>query len=291
MKKILLLTDFSEASKHALDFARAFFGDTVANFHLLCVYPPEFIRSYNPIYSHEASRTAYDDQLNDIVTTLRQEATTDWHTFRSLACPGVWIDVIERALKAETYDFVVMGSQKDGTNELFGTSAIALTRQLKANVLVVPVDALAGAVRRVVLATDFARMKNAKLLGPVKDLIVLKGSAFTLLTIDVPDKNAIQVEQELHIRTFLKPIEPIISRIQALNPSEGIDTYLVGSQVDLLVMIPNYKDGTDTLTWESKTYTPAVPVLTLYDDGSDDRPQSINDRPQSINERSNTEYA
>jgi hypothetical protein len=39
MKKILLLTDLSEASRNALTFARSFFSDTVADFHLLCVYP------------------------------------------------------------------------------------------------------------------------------------------------------------------------------------------------------------------------------------------------------------
>ena len=277
MKKILVLTDFSEASSHALDFARAFFSDTVADFHLLCVYPPASTGSYNPLRI-EASRTAYEDQLNDIVMTLRAEATTDWHTFRSLACPGIWIDIIEQALELEVYDYVVMGSQKDGTNELFGNSAIALTRQLKANVLVIPVDFLIGAVRRLVLATDFARMKNAKLLGPVKDLVVLKGSTLTLLTIKILGKNTILVKQELHIRKFLTPIEPVISRIQAYNASDGIDAYLARNQVDLLVMIPYYKDDPNRLTWKSRVYTPAVPLLTLYDDGSNDQPKLIEDR-------------
>jgi nucleotide-binding universal stress UspA family protein len=277
MKKLLLLTDFSEASRHALDYAHSFFSDTVADFHLLCVYPPESTAAYIPIHSHEASRTAYTDQLNDILTQLRQGATTDWHTYRSSACPGTWLDVIEQSLLLEPYDFVVMGSQKDGTNALFGYSAVALTRQLKANVMVVPVDTLAGDVRQVVLATDFARLKNAKLLSPLKDLVILKGASLTLLTIDVPDKDAIQAEQELHIREFLAPVEPIISHLKATTASEGIDMYLAKSQVNLLVMIPAVKDDTSELPWESRTYTPPVLVLTLYDDGNDDQPQRIGD--------------
>ncbi len=275
MKKLLLLTDFSEASRHALDYARSFFSDTVADFHLLCVYPPDSMAAYSPIHSHEASRTAYTDQLNDILTQLRKEATTDWHTYRSSDCPGTWLDIIERSLLLEPYDFVVMGSQKDGTNDLFGHSAIALTRQLKANVMVVPVDALAGDARRVVLATDFARLKNAKLLGPLKDLVTLKGANLILLTIDLPDKNAMQAEQELHIRKFLAPVEPIISCLKATTASEGIDMYLAKSQVNLLVMIPAVKDDMSALSWESRTYTPPIPVLTLYDDGNDDQPQRI----------------
>lgn len=277
MKKLLLLTDFSEASRHALDYARSFFSDSVADFHLLCVYPPESTAAYNPMYCHEASHTAYADQLNDILTQVRREATTNWHTYRSAVCPGTWLDIIGKSLDMESYDFVVMGAQKDGTSALFGHCAIALTRQLKANVLVVPVNALAGSIRRVVLATDFARLKNAKLLGPLKDMVTLKGADLTLLTIDVPDKNAIQAEQELHIRKFLAPVDPIISHLKATTASEGIDMYLAKRPVNLLVMIPAVKHDTGARTWESRTYTPPVPVLTLYDDGHTDQPQRIED--------------
>lgn len=273
MKKLLVLTDFSEASRHALDYARSFFSDTVADFHLLCVSPEATsLAPYNPIYCHEASRTAYADQLNDILTQLRMQATTDWHTYRSSVCPGTWPDVIGKSLEMEPYDFVVMGSQQEGTITLFGHCAIALTRQLKANVIVVPANTPVGEIRRVVLATDFARLKNAKLLSPLKELVTLKGADLTLLSIDVPNKKAIRAEQELHIRKFLAPIEPIISHLRATTASEGIETYLTRNQVDLLVMIPVEKYDTGTRSWESRAYTPSVPVLTLYDNGHNDQP-------------------
>jgi nucleotide-binding universal stress UspA family protein len=277
MKKLLLLTDFSEASRHALDYARSFFSDTVADFHLMCVTPSESTAAYNPIYCHETSRTAYADQLNDMLTQLRREATTDWHTYRSSVCPGAWLDVVGKSLDMEPYDFVVMGSQKDGTITLFDHSAVALTRQLKANVIVVPVNSPTGETRRVVLATDFARLKNAKLLSPLKELVTLKGADLTLLSVDVPNKNAIRVEKELHIRKFLAPIEPIVSHLRGTTASEGIDTYLTRNQVDLLVMIPAEKPDTSAQSWESRTYTPPVPVLTLYDNGHNDQPHRLSE--------------
>lgn len=281
MKKILLLTDFSEASQHALDFARSFFGDTVADFHLLCIYPLETDGFHSPMYGAETARVAYAERLNDVVMALRRQATTDWHTFRSSACPGHVLDVVEKSLKVEDYDFVVVGAMKDGTNELFGNSAIALTRQLKANVLVVPVGAVAGPVREVILAADFANLKNSKLLGPIKELVALKGSILTLLTIDTPDKEAIDVEREIHIRTFLKPIEPTIARLEAPDVRPGIDAYLASHQVDLLVMIPHYKPWVDPLLSntgpQSRAYTPPVPLITLYDDDSNDRPLVVED--------------
>ncbi len=281
MKKLLLLTDFSEASNHALAFARSSFGDTVADFHLLCVYPAEPDGLYRPLHSAEATRTVYADRLNELVNALRREATTDWHTFRSSACQGELLAIVEKSLDREVYDFVIIGAKKDGTSELFGHSAIALTRQLKANILVIPLDAPSRPIRRVVVATNFANLKNAKLLGPIKELVALKGGELTLLSINTPDKNAVLIEQEIHLREFLKPIEPSIARLEAPDARQGIDLYLAGHMVDLLVMIPRYKAQANPMTGDGPVfpwaYTPAIPLITLYNDGSDDLPVLVDD--------------
>ncbi|MGO8609027.1 universal stress protein, partial [Rhizobium johnstonii] len=62
MKKILVLTDFSEASRHALQFARSFFSDTVAEFHLLCVYPVEEDSFYSRNHVAQTACTAFAEQ-------------------------------------------------------------------------------------------------------------------------------------------------------------------------------------------------------------------------------------
>jgi len=281
MTKILLLTDLSEAARNALQFAHSFFSDTIADFHLLCVYPAEPGSQHNPLLVVETPRSAYADQLHEVVTELRQEATNDWHTFRSTACPGNFPEVISQLLKAEVYDFVVIGVDRDDTNGLFGNSAIALIRQLNMNLLVIPVDARPRPIRRVVLAADFANLKNAKLLSPVKELVTLKGASLTLLTIDTPGKKVIHVEQEIHIRQFLAPIKLVVARVAAPTPKQGIDEYLEGHSVDLLVTIPRHLSGTEAEPESSVTrslaFTPPVTLLTLYDDGSTDLPQPISE--------------
>lgn len=283
MKKILLLTDFSEASHNALQFARSFFGDTVADFHLLCAnaLEPAGSNNPNPATFVPPTRPNYADQLHTVVTDLRREAITDWHTFRSSSLPGKALDVVEQAVKAEVYDFVVIGPQPDETDELFGNSAIALVRRLKANVLVVPGDARARPVRQIVLAADFANLKNSKLLGPLKELVMLKGATLTLLTVDTPGKDVIHIEREAHIRQFLTPIVPSIVRLKSPDAKRGINAYLTAHSVDLLVTIPSYNGRTQTLTsgrvTRPQAFAPAVPLLTLYDDNSNDRPHPIND--------------
>ncbi|GAB3644162.1 universal stress protein [Spirosoma arcticum] len=281
MKKILLLTDFSEASHNALQFARSFFSDSVVDFHLFCAESLEAYDPDSPATVAPTTRMSYADQLHDAVTGLRREATNDWHTFRSSAWPGKALDVVGQAVNAEVYDFVIIGPQPDETDELFGNSAIDLVRQLRANVLVVPGYARPRPVHQVVLAADFARLKNSKLLGPLKELVTLKGATLTLLSINTPSKDVIHREREAHILQFLRPITPNLVQMQFPNAKRGIDAYLAAHPVDLLVTIPKYNDRTETLTSSRVTrlraFTPAVPLLTLYDDGSSDLPQLIED--------------
>jgi nucleotide-binding universal stress UspA family protein len=281
MKKILVLTDFSEASRNALAFARSFFSDTLADFHLVNVLPSH-ADSFNGVkHTAESDRSEATRQLQAIVTELRLQAANDWHTFRSTTKSGKPLDIVEQIVREEPYDFVVIGPVTASVNELFGNNAIALIHRLKANVLVVPTTARIKPVYQVVLAIDFASLKNSKLLSPLKELVTLKGALLTLLSIETPDKKIIYPEQEIHIRQFLAPVKPEVAHLQALSPKDGIDAYLAGHVVDLLVTIPHFKGVASTLPAQhhprTQAYTPLVPLLTLYDDGGDDLPELVDE--------------
>lgn len=276
MKKILLLTDFSEASHHALQFARSFFSDTLADFHLLCAHPAENDTFCGTSHVTRTARTTFSDQLQAVVTGLRQQSINEWHSFRASAMPGKLIDAVQTAMCAESYDLVIMGAKKHGLNDLFGKHAATLVHQLEANVMVVPLNVPIRPVHRVVLATDFSSLTNYKLLWPLKEFVVLKGAILTLLTVDTPDKKRIYVEQEQRIRQFLNPVEPAIARLRAPTAKAGVDAYLSGHMVDLLVTIPRRKDWTGALAADSPTgtlvYSSTVPVLTLYDNSRSSQP-------------------
>ncbi|RYF68632.1 MAG: universal stress protein, partial [Cytophagaceae bacterium] len=274
-------TNFSPASRHAVEYARTFFGDTATDFHLLYPHPdaPDGIQP--PRYVADTTRVSYVAKLHEAVGILRDETITDWHTFRSSDKPGQSFDVVEESVEDESYDIVVIGPNEDGTDIVFGNSAIALIRKLKANVLVVPGEAPVRPIHQIVLAIDFANLTNFSLLDSVKQLVLLKGSTLTLLTIDTPGKKVIHVEQEAKIRQYLRPIEPTIARIQATVAKQGIDEFLAGHTVDLLVTIPRYKGqpnptGTNSHV-RAMAFSPAVPLLTIYDDARIEYPEHIED--------------
>ncbi|MBD2756536.1 universal stress protein [Spirosoma validum] len=283
MKKILMLTDLSEASHNAFDFARAFFQDTPTDFHLLYIYPAQTGGFDGLKHNAESAQlaTTSANQLQHMVTELRQQAIHKKHTFRSSALPGKPLEVVKQLVQAEAYDFVVIGPQQNDTYGLFGNSAIGLVHELKANVLVVPINASLRPMYQVVLAIDFANLKNNNLLSPLKEFVTRRAALLTLLTIETPDNSVIHPEQEIHIRQFLNPIKPIVAHLQAPSPKEGIDAYLAEHPVDLLVTIPHYKSIANALSGDShshtQAYTPLVPLLTLYDDGSNDLPELVAD--------------
>ncbi|MBO0947157.1 universal stress protein [Fibrella forsythiae] len=281
MKKVLLLTNFSPASRHAVAFARAFFGDVATDFHLLYPHPDTPDGIHEPRYDADTTRVSYMSRLHEAVGTLRDETITDWHTFRSSDKPGQPYDIVEESVDAEAYDIVVIGPSDEGTDIVFGNSAIALIRKLKANVLVVPDAAPIRPIHQIVLAIDFANLTDYQLLDTVKELVLRKGATLTLLTIDTPDKKVIHVEQEALIRHHLRPIDPTIAHIQASNAKQGIDDFLAGHTVDLLVTIPRYKGRPNPSATNShvraKAFSPAVPLLTIYDDARTEAPEHIED--------------
>ena len=196
------------------------------------------------------------------------------------------IEVVQRSLEAGGYDVVIIGTNADDADGGFGNGAIDLICQLKANVLAVPVNAHPGLIRQVVLAADFVHLDNAKLLDPVKDLVILKRAAPVLLTIDTPGKDIIYMEREDHIRQFLLPVPPTIARLQADSAQQGVDAYLAGHPVDMLVTVPHRTGETDaltgTITTHARPFSPPVLLLTLYDDGGNDHPQPVNE-PSAMN--------
>lgn len=288
MKKVLVLTDFSEASQNALRFVRSLFANTDADFHLLCAYPVEPDEFYGQKHVKDTARTAFADSLQEIVLNLRKDPVSASHTFRSTALCGALLETVQVALKDDDYDFVVLGSKKEGTNVLFGNSATTLVRQLETNVLIVPSDATPQPIQRIVLAADISNQKGCNLLSPVKDIAIQKNAELTVLIIDTPGKKNVHPEREIRMRQYLAPIIPTITRLQASNVRQGIDTYLDGHPVDLLVTIPRHKGWTDILTGSSVTralaFAPPVPLLTLYDNG-------LSDQAHTMSDLSNLDYA
>lgn len=273
MKKILILTDFSGASKKAAHFAQALFSTVEVEFHLLHTYPvdPDAMYISNFLLG-EAERNA-EHQLQTMLKEMSVQPIPSFHTYHPIAIPGNPIAVMEEMQERESYDYIVVGAGGQGVLPILGSTATGIIRQAKTNVLVIPHNTFILPLKKVVLAMDYNTVNNINCLQPLNALITLKNAELTVLSV-VNNRTPIlkEVESEELGRLVSQAFDSAVMYpyfIIDQQVEHGIETYLETHKVDLLVTIPHRKSLMDALWNRSLTrrlaYNPRVPLLTLYD--------------------------
>lgn len=271
MYKILVLTDFSPASHHAVAFTQALFTDTATQFCLLHAFSAEPTEGFTGTFLLAEQRQLAEESLQELERTLTQQPVPVDHTYRTLAMLGNPIRAVEMLLAQDFFDLVVVGATGLGRIEFFGSVATGMIRAANTNVLVVPVSSPIRPLERVVLATDCRSVNDAESFVFLTDLARRKAVRLTLLTIEdprQPDTQASERSRQYVLRAF-DGLQTDIYRIHDEDVQHGINAYLDNHTVDLFVMLPHHKSFFDVLHNNSETrpmaYHPRVPLLTLYD--------------------------
>ncbi|MEZ0610493.1 universal stress protein [Fibrella sp. WM1] len=270
MYKLLLLTDFSAASEHAIAFAQTLFADTATDFCLLHTYPIRLEESHAGAMLLAEDRKIAETALEQLKEKLTQQPVPNYHTYRTMVALGGPVGVVDELISDEFFDLIVVGASGTGFAELFGSVATGLVRTAKTNVLVVPKQAPITPLQEVVLATDYRSVNDTESLTFLNQLAGRKGANLTLLTIEkgTPGDSISSLTRDV--------VEQALNSVQA-NPYyiydddvlHGIDLYLDEHRTDLLVLVPHHKGFFDVLLQNSVTrsiaFAPRVPLLTLYD--------------------------
>lgn len=271
MYKILLLTDFSAASQHAMAFTQNLFADTAADFCLLHAFPIQPEVSYGGALLLAEQEETAERALQSIRQELTRQPEPPYHTYRTKVMPGGPLGVVDLMLAHEHFDLVVVGATGNGRSEFFGSVATGIIRMATTNVLIVPATAAIRPVEQMVLATDYRSVNDTGSFALLEDLASRKAAQLTVLTIENPRQPDAQASEPSR-RYVLKALETIQTdtyTIHDTNVLQGINTYLDTHTVDLLVLLPHHKGFFDVLRNNSVTrsfaYHPRVPLLALYD--------------------------
>ncbi len=280
MYKILILTDFSVASRHAIAYAQALFADTATDFCLFNAYPIEPALEYGAAFLLAEGRDAAEQNLHEFRESVTESPQPVYHTYRSLVALGEPVEAVARLLTMEHVDLIVVGATGSGHTERVGSVATGLLRQAATHVLVVPLTAPIRPLRQVVLATDYGSVNDAQSVVLLTDLVSRNAAELTLLTIDDPKHPEQQAStaSRRYVERAFKAVQTTLYSIHDPDVRQGIKAYLdVHPQVDMLVLLPHHKGLFDLLRKQSVSrsmaYHPAVPLLALYDD----RPITPND--------------
>lgn len=271
MKKILLPTDFSDASRKAIHFAQVLFEEIRVEFYLLHVYSNAPHPGYT--FLQEDIEPSVVRHLHQFLAQITCQPVPDYHAYYILALPSDPVNLVKAIIEHDGYDYIVVGSSGAGGSSQLGHVAVGLIRQAKTNVLVVPPSVSLNPIREIVLATDYSTLNQVSCLRPLEEFVVRNKAHLTGLSI-VDDQLALlngeayKIDRQRLDRVF-DSIETGPYLILDKTVEGRINTYLDTHSINLLVTVPDRK-LLQTQKWDNSltyqlAFKPRVPLLALYD--------------------------
>lgn len=230
MKTILVPTDFSETSEHALDFAVQLAKKD--NSDVLVMHGIEVVRFYEDYYSGAKAMTNYFEELQEVSQSKLDKLTNDRQgdgvTIRTAIKAGNLLYTVEEIMEEEDIDLIVMGTKgASGFSEVFiGSNTEKMVRQASCPVISVPASATTEEVKRIIVPLDLSEIRKT-FLDHVSHLQKVFDAELNFLWVQTPHdiENTEQVKEELTTLLIASGIAQSsfkISIVKSIFPSDGI---------------------------------------------------------------------
>ncbi len=179
MKKILVLTDFSQPAWNALFTALKLHEGRDCHIFILHTYEPGFAgvlgqkgkKRVGVLYESLAAHTK--QELKKIAAYLKKHHHQAKHHIKTLSRAEDLIKGVQRVIREKEIDLIVMGTKgATGAREVFmGSNAVKVIKEVRnCPVLVVPEEHDFKMLHTIVFPTDFTHHYNPGELRPLHDL-------------------------------------------------------------------------------------------------------------------------
>ncbi len=273
MKKILVPTDFSEASESALDYAAEIARLTTAKIILLHVYTIPVLLT-DPVLSIPPFEGLEEDYIKLMEQkSLRIRSQKGNNT--EVACMYREGDIeaeIARVAEQEGVDLIVMGiRQKDFlTEKIIGSITTSLLTKASCPVLAIPKELKFSKVKRIVFASDFLKT-DSEILESLKEFVQLFHAELYVLNIVQSVLNVADAEEAVNamdIHHELKDVRHFFHDVHADDIIDGINKFIREYEIDMVVMIPRKHSRFVNFFREPRTkklaFHASVPLLALH---------------------------
>ena len=279
MKKILLLTDFSDTSRKAIEFAMHLYKGMTCSFTVLNCYI-ELPLSTDQV--DEAVEHNAQSRMDAYVGGFRQQFTSsNSFSFEGVVIGGNLAVAVTDMYEKDPFDVVVVGASGTGNSVWLGSSATEIIRAARYPVLVVPASIRLRPIQNIVIATDYQNFRSTEVFDPIRELMEssIKELAFLQVLDSDSSEQGVDNTGEMLLNEYFKGYGPLHYYIQNDSPVEGIESFLTSYHTDLLVTVSHHHSLWDVLLNRSTSrilaYEARVPLLVLFEvvsDSSDDLP-------------------
>ena len=278
MKTILIPTDFSSNSLHAIKYAITLFKDTPCNFYVLHVEPLSasgIVGNSFPLPSIKPTK-AYKGNLSDYFTLISQLSSSREHHFIALHEYGNLVNIIRQTVVDKKIDLIVMGNKGASgiKNVIIGSNTGDVITKVHCNLLVIPEKAKVAAPKEIVFATDYNNFFSHSILEAISKMLRLCKANLKVLDVskDNSSLNLSQKQNKNYLQDYLEELyhnSHSMHNIKNEKVKTGIEKFVAAHNIDLVIMVAKNLNFLQQLLFDSTikklSFHTTVPLLVLHE--------------------------
>lgn len=276
MRKILILTDFSENATNALKYAIDLFKYDKSEFFIMHAYQDD-------IYSnkYKVSRTTLvkvtkkvanssQKQLEVLLQNIKQISPNPKHAYNIISANNILVDEAEIIADKESIDLIVMATRGFTNNKkiTFGSYTLQVLKYVQCPVLVIPEGYKFNKPKQILFPTNYLIPYKRRELKLLSELASQNSSKIDMLYIATIKK--ISMRQQDNSDFIKEQFFKNELRFVTLNSNEitnTITSYIKENSIDMLVMVNNrhtyLEDMLTQTTIDKMSFSVHIPFLVL----------------------------
>ncbi len=274
MKTILIPTDFSEASKNAVDYGVRLAKEKNAQLVLLHVFHIPVMATEDPVLMPSFDQIEDDSQifLKEIENGLRLKYNFT-NPIESISRAGFLIDEIEDLVKEKNLDLIIMGITDAGklAELVISSSSIGVIKKINCPTIIVPEQAVYKPINSIVFACDIENTENISTIEQVKQFAQMFNAKLMIFNM-VEDHEEKAHEKAVFNEKFASLFSNVPHSVHFITGEDlinSINAFIDTNNADLLIMVPQKHTFFWQLFHESSTKKMAfhshVPLLAIHE--------------------------
>ncbi len=272
MKTILVPTDFSDASKKALDYAISLAGLMQAKIILYHAYHIPVPTTEMPvmIISPEELEKNNSERLGLFKKEVAKNAAVE---IECITSPGFAVDEICEIALEKDVNLIVMGIT--GTSKLehiiLGSVTTGVLKDSKKPLLIIPDNATYKTPKKIAFACDYHDPIGISHIQQLKYFVKLFDAELFVIHVELPDEKILVKEaiSGVRLEDELEGISHSLHFPTHTNIIDGLNEFQQSHQIDLLIMIPKKHSLISRIFHSSNTKQMAfhthIPILALHE--------------------------
>lgn len=270
MKRILLMTDFSETARHAAFYALEMFQDSKVHFFLLNAYDVEFSGSPYLMQVKEEMSEESTKGLKRELAALHAQFPNARIELASRYGPLVDVLIKEYHEDGICPDLIVLGCRGESAleNFLLGSNAYDVIKNVHKPMLAIPKSTLYKKPQRMVFATDLKSI-DKEIARPLYELLTHFDSELLFANV-LEDEYINRLEAEEKIASYFPGIKLSFHFLDGVDVCESVCNFAGDNEADMVVLVRHNYSFLERLFHPSITKKmvlhPQFPLLILHEE-------------------------